>query len=90
MECVPAVVVACISQSNNNHLMALCGWNVAALISVCDQPVLMELTTHRMTSSTCMYAHVKSRETGAGLVGSTFYYYRLHTLFVMFFFYLEY
>ena len=37
----------CISQSNNNHLMALCGWNVAALISVCDQLVLMALTTHK-------------------------------------------
>ena len=61
----------CISQSNNNH-MELCGWNVAALISICDQLVLMVLTTHRMASSTCMYIHVKSREPGAGLVGTTF------------------
>ena len=54
----------CASQSNSSHLMALCGWNVAVLISVCNQLVLMALTTHRMTSSTCCTVCTKKGNTG--------------------------
>ena len=36
-------------------LMALCGWNMAALISVCDQLVLTALTTQ----DDFKYVHVK-------------------------------